>query len=221
MNKINPLDKEGVSSAEVWRIGELLPDALKTHKAFGIIMPMFPAIFLDRDGVIIENVSTYVRSWEEVRFIPKSLFALKKAQTSPYKIILVTNQSAVGRGILPLSLAWEINHRIVEVIQQAGGRVDGLYMCPHAPEDNCDCRKPKPGLILQAAADLSLDLQRSILIGDALSDLLAGQAAGIPRTILVRTGRGMEQEKLPRPAGLRPFHIFNDLADAISAISDE
>lgn len=182
---------------------------------------MFPAIFLDRDGVIIENVSTYIRSWEEVRFISKSLFALKKAQKSPYKIILVTNQSAVGRGILPLDLAWEINRRLVAVIQQAGGRVDGVYMCPHAPEDNCDCRKPKPGLILQAADELSLDLQRSILVGDALSDLLAGQAAGIPQTILVRTGRGLEQEKLPRPAELRPFQIFNDLADAISAILDE
>lgn len=182
---------------------------------------MFPAIFLDRDGVIIENISTYVRSWEEVRFIPKSLFALNKAQNSPYKIILVTNQSAVGRGILPLDIAWEINLRLVAVIQQAGGRVDGVYMCPHAPEDNCECRKPKPGLILRAASDLSLDLARSILIGDALSDLLAGQAAGIHRTLLVRTGRGSEQEKLPRPAELRPFQIFNDLADAIFAILDE
>lgn len=182
---------------------------------------MYPAIFLDRDGVIIENVSTYIRSWEEVRFIPKSLSALKKAHTSPYKIVLVTNQSAVGRGILPLDLAWEINRRLVRIIQQAGGRVDGVYMCPHAPEENCNCRKPKPGLILQAANELSLDLPRSILIGDALSDLLAGQAAGILRTILVRTGRGAEQENLPRPAGLQPFQIFNDLAAALQVIFNE
>lgn len=182
---------------------------------------MYPAIFLDRDGVIIENVPTYIRSWEEVRFIPKSLYALKNVQNSSYKIVIVTNQSAVGRGILPLDLAWEINHRLVRTIQQAGGRVDGVYMCPHAPEENCNCRKPKPGLILQAADELSLDLPRSVLIGDALSDLLAGQAAGISRLILLRTGRGSEQEKLPRPAGLHPSQIFNDLADALHAILNE
>lgn len=179
---------------------------------------MYPAIFLDRDGVIIENVPSYVRSWEEVRFIPESLIALKKAQSSSYKVVIVTNQSAVGRGILPLEFAWEINHRLVNIIRQAGGRVDGIYMCPHAPEDHCDCRKPKPGLILRAAADLSLDLPRSILIGDALSDLLAGQAAGIPRNILVRTGRGSEQERLLYPPAIHPFLVFNDLSEALSSV---
>lgn len=179
---------------------------------------MYPAIFLDRDGVIIENVPSYIRSWEEVRFIPKSLIALKKAQSSSYKIVIVTNQSAVGRGILALESAWEINHRLVNVIQQAGGRVDGIYMCPHAPEDHCNCRKPKPGLILQAATELSLDLPRSILIGDALSDLLAGQAAGIPKNILVRTGRGSEQEKLPHADVLNPLLVFNDLSEALASV---
>ena len=206
---------EGVGSTAVWWIGEFLPDNLLSHKAFGIITLMYPAIFLDRDGVIIENVSTYVRAWEDVHFIPKSLVALKRVQSSPYKIVIITNQSAVGRGILSLELAWEINESVVQAIQQAGGRVDGTYMCPHAPQENCTCRKPKPGLILQASSALQLDLSHSILIGDALSDLLAGQLAGIPKTILLRTGRGKEQEKLPYPAALKPFRIYNNLADAL------
>jgi D-glycero-D-manno-heptose 1,7-bisphosphate phosphatase len=176
---------------------------------------MLPAIFLDRDGVIIENVSTYVRSWEDVHFIPNSLVALKRARSSPYKIVIITNQSAVGRGILPLELAWEINQGVVQIIRQAGGRVDAIYMCAHAPQENCACRKPKPGLILQAASELRLDLRHSILIGDALSDLLAGQAAGIPKTILLRTGRGTEQENLHYPAALKPFLVYNDLAEAL------
>jgi D-glycero-D-manno-heptose 1,7-bisphosphate phosphatase len=219
-NKKNPLRLEGVGATAVWWIGEFLPDSLLYHKAFGIITIMFPAIFLDRDGVIIENLSTYVRSWEDVHFIPNSLAALKRAQSSPYKFVIITNQSAVGRGILPLELAWEINGGVVQAIQRAGGRVDGSFMCPHAPHEDCDCRKPKPGLIYQAASELKLDLSQSILIGDALSDLLAGQAAGIPKTILLRTGRGRGQEKLPSPATLKPFLVYHDLAEALQSELD-
>lgn len=179
---------------------------------------MDQAIFLDRDGVIIENLPDYVRSWEDVQLIPGALDALVRASTSPYKIILVTNQSAVGRGILRLEHAIGINHRLVECVAQAGGRVDGIYMCPHAPQDNCICRKPEPGLLIQAARELSLDLPGSVLIGDAISDVLAGQAAGLRDTILVRSGRGREQERLARPPGLKPFQIYDNLEEALRMI---
>lgn len=180
---------------------------------------MLPAIFLDRDGVIIENRPNYVRSWNEVVIYPQALEALVKLNSSPYKIVIITNQSAVGRGIIPLEVAWDINRRLVEVIEKAGGRVDGIFMCPHAPDEGCDCRKPKPGLFFQAARDLSIDLQRSIMIGDALSDLLAGQAAGIPRTALVLTGRGTEQTELPPHPGLEPYQVFESLAEALEDIA--
>jgi D-glycero-D-manno-heptose 1,7-bisphosphate phosphatase len=185
----------------------------------GIMASMLPAIFLDRDGVIIENHPNYVRSWDEVVIYPQALDALVKLNSSPYKIIIVTNQSAVGRGIIPLETAWDINRRLVEVIQKAGGRVDGVFMCPHAPDEGCDCRKPKPGLFFQAARDLSIDLQRSVMIGDALSDLLAGQAAGIPRTALVLTGRGTEQTEFPLPPGLEPYQVFENLAEALEDLA--
>lgn len=176
---------------------------------------MFPAVFLDRDGVIVENRKNYIRSWDDVHIFDQALAALARAAGSSYKIVIVTNQSAVGRGIISLEAAWEINRRLAGEIQAAGGRVDGIFMCPHAPQDECNCRKPKPGLLLQAAEALSIDLDRSILIGDALSDLQAGQAAGVRYNALVRTGRGTEEARLPLAAGIAPFMIFEHLSDAL------
>lgn len=179
---------------------------------------MHPAIFLDRDGVIIENRPAYVRSWAEVAIYPQALAALARLSAGASKIVLVTNQSAVGRGLLSLEQAQEINARLVAEIERAGGRIDGVYLCPHAPEEGCECRKPRPGLFLQAAAELSLDLGRSAMIGDALSDLEAARNAGIPRAILVLTGRGAEQAASPAAAALAPFLACKDLAEAIDRL---
>lgn len=180
---------------------------------------MFPGLFLDRDGVIIENQDSYVRSWTDVIFYPQALLALKEFSQHSCKIVIVTNQSVVGRGHLSLDQANEINRRLVEVIRESGGRVDGIYLCPHAPEANCNCRKPSPGLLLQAARELSIDLGRSAMIGDALSDIQAGKATGIPHNILVRTGRGAAQSLAPEAASLQPFRTFETLADALTYLS--
>jgi D-glycero-D-manno-heptose 1,7-bisphosphate phosphatase len=176
---------------------------------------MYPAIFLDRDGVIIENRPNYVRSWEDVAIFPQAVSALSRIRSSPYKIVIITNQSAVGRGILSLQEAEAINQRLVAELEHAGCRIDGVFMCPHAPEAQCACRKPQPGLILQAVHTLSLDVSQSWMIGDAWSDLQAGRSAGIPQTVLVRTGRGQEQSLLPRPAGLESALIFETLSDVL------
>ena len=177
---------------------------------------MYPAIFLDRDGVIIENRPSYVRSWSDVEIYPQALAALARLKNSPYKVILVTNQSGIGRGLIPVEVAEAINRRLLGVIEAAGGRIDGIFMCPHAPQDNCDCRKPRPGLLLQAAEQLSLDLGSSILIGDALSDLKAGLAAGVQKIAIVRTGRGAQQLLSSEAAALQPFLSYNTLAEALS-----
>lgn len=174
-----------------------------------------PAIFLDRDGVVIENCSRYVRSWADVEIFPQALDALAAVRDAPRRIVLVTNQSAVGRGIISHETAEAINDQLLDVIRRAGGRVDAVYMCPHGPDDGCGCRKPRPGLLLQAAADLNIDLDRSIMIGDALSDVQAGQAAGVAQAILLRTGRGRDQEQLPAAADLPPFRVYDTLADAL------
>lgn len=179
---------------------------------------MNKAVFLDRDGVIIENVASYVRSWSDVVVIDGAFDALVRLRRSPYKIILVTNQSAVGRGIIPFSTALEINDRLIQLIQQSGGRVDGVFMCPHAPQDDCECRKPRPGLFLQAAAQFALDLSNCVMIGDALTDIDAGQRAGIKTNILVRTGRGKVQNALPAASKLGRFHVLDSLGDAVDQL---
>lgn len=180
--------------------------------------PMYPAIFLDRDGVLIENRSDYVRDWSQVKIIPEAVHALSLAPLEHYKIVIVTNQSAVGRGLVLPENADEINRRLVDLIQHHGGRVDGVYMCVHKPDEDCFCRKPRPGLLLQAARELSLDLQRSWMIGDAWTDVQAGQRAGVRRTILIRTGRGLEQLLQPPPEELAGNLIFDNLPIAFDAI---
>ena len=179
---------------------------------------MFPAIFLDRDGVIIENKSDYVRDWSHVEIYPEAIRALSLPPIKNYKIVIVTNQSAIGRGIISLNTAKEINSRLVKIIHQHGGHVDGVYMCPHTPDDSCFCRKPKPGLLLQAAKELSLNLQRSWMIGDAWSDIQAGQSAGVRQAILLKTGRGREQLLQSRPENITTHLIFDNLTLALDAI---
>lgn len=181
---------------------------------------MARAVFLDRDGVLIENRSDYIREWSHVSLLPQVIEALAAFHREGFKVIVVTNQSAVGRGLMTFETAQEINDRLTKTIQESGGWIDAVYMCPHQPNDQCICRKPQPGLLLQAAGDLSIDLTSSWMVGDAWSDLLAGQAAGVPETILVRTGRGASQLLLPQPDGLKPFRITDDLLAASRAITE-
>lgn len=177
-----------------------------------------PAIFLDRDGVIIENRANYVRSWDDVDIYPQALRALAAIRHSHYKIIMVTNQSAVGRGIISLAAAQAINERLLQIIAATNGRIDDVFMCPHAPDEQCSCRKPQPGLLLQAAVRHNLNLSQSYMIGDALTDLQAGLAAGVPNVILLRTGRGQQQAQLPAAASLHPITLFDTLIDAFQHI---
>jgi D-glycero-D-manno-heptose 1,7-bisphosphate phosphatase len=179
---------------------------------------MHPAVFLDRDGVIIENRDAYVRSWADVEIYPQALSALARLSTSRFKIIIVTNQSAVGRGIISLEAAEAINRQLVHEIERTGGRVDGVFMCPHAPSDGCQCRKPLPGLLIQAANVLQLDLTASYLIGDAITDIQAGQAAGVHQAILVHTGRGYSQASHPKTSLLKPFLTCNSLEEALNCL---
>jgi D-glycero-D-manno-heptose 1,7-bisphosphate phosphatase len=179
---------------------------------------MHPAIFLDRDGVIIENRPHYVRSWQDVEFIPGSLQAIVRASALPYKIVIITNQAGIAKGLIAPTIAEEINRCLIHIIQQAGGRVDGLYMCPHKPEDDCDCRKPRPGLLIQASQALHIYLSSSILIGDNLSDLQAGQAAGISQLFLVQTGLGAQFSGQLALNGLAEVQVFKNLAAALEKL---
>jgi D-glycero-D-manno-heptose 1,7-bisphosphate phosphatase len=181
---------------------------------------MHRAVFLDRDGVLIENRADYIREWSHVIILPWTVDALVGLHKAGFKIIVVTNQSAVSRGLISFETAQEINSRLVRTILENGGWIDAVYMCPHQPQDRCTCRKPQPGLLLQAARELSLDLHASWMVGDAWSDLLAGQSAGLQGSVMVRTGRGASQLLQAQPAEITPFIVCENLFGAYRAITD-
>lgn len=177
-----------------------------------------PAIFLDRDGVLNENRDDHVKCWSEFRFLSGSLAALTVLARLPYPIVTVTNQAIINRGIVPSTTVEDIHRRMINQVRKTSGRIDGVYYCPHSSEETCDCRKPEPGLLLQAADDLGVDLSRSVFVGDATSDILAGQRAGCA-TVLVLTGRGRgAQAELVNNPFVSPDAIAADLFEATSMI---
>lgn len=175
------------------------------------------AIFLDRDGVINRNLNNYVRSIESVHIIPRSLQAIANLAKSEYAVVIVTNQSAIGRGLMTKEIAQDINRFVLEKIQSANGIIDGIYLCPHHPKAHCDCRKPKPGMLVQAAAELNLDLENSWLIGDAITDIQAAIAAKV-KPVMVGTGRGTEQAANSNNNKLAHVPFVKDLYEAIEHI---
>lgn len=175
--------------------------------------PLLPAIFLDRDGVINENRADYVKSWQEFSFLPGALTALAQLAQMNLPIIVVSNQSAVGRGLIDRSSVDDIHRRMIADILSAGGRVDAIFYCPHRPEEACTCRKPQPGMLLAAAEQLHLNLAGSIFIGDAETDVQAAQQAGC-FPLLVRTGRGQREEQKLLRNHASGYLVLDDLAEA-------
>ncbi len=180
---------------------------------------MQPAVFLDRDGVINQNRADYVRTWEQVEFLPGVFDALRRLAGSQFAVVVVTNQSAIGRGIMAAETLQGIHDGMAARIADEGGRVDAIYACPHAPDAGCDCRKPQPGMLLQAAAELDIDLANSYLVGDALTDIQAALAAGC-RPVMVRTGRGVAQLAKLEAKGIDGVLVTEDLGEAVAWILD-
>ncbi len=178
------------------------------------------AVFLDRDGVIIEDRADYVKSWQEVQFIPAAFGAIRKLTEVGIPTIIITNQSAVGRGIITQDFVEKLHTRMLEQIEAAGGRIDAVYFCPHNPtEQSCMCRKPLPGMLFQAAQECGLDLASSVMIGDSIRDLESASAAG-SKAILVRTGNGIQEEiKLPgSKANDCTLAVVQDIAEAVELV---
>ena len=175
------------------------------------------AVFLDRDGVINRNLNKYVLSIESVQIIPRSLQAIANLAKSEYAVVIVTNQSAIGRGLITEEIAQNINNFILEKIQSTNGIIDGIYLCPHHPKTPCVCRKPNPGMLIQAAAELNLDLENSWLVGDAITDIQAAIAANV-KPVMVGTGRGTEQAANLNSDKLAHVPFVKDLYEAIEDI---
>jgi len=175
------------------------------------------AVFLDRDGVICRNRDDHVKSWDEFVFLPGAREALARLARLNLRLIVITNQAIINRGIVPVEVVESIHTRMVRAIEEAGGRIDRVMYCPHRPDEHCACRKPEPGLLLMAAEELGLDLSQSYLIGDAETDMQAGQAAGCER-YMVLTGRGRRQLVRCWLHGEQGFTVVSDLGSAVDAI---
>jgi len=177
-----------------------------------------PAVFLDRDGTIIRE-SDYLRRPEQVRLLPHAADALHRLQEAGFALVVVTNQSGVARGLLTEVDLAQVHDLLRSRLARRGVQLDAVYYCPHHPEAarpeyrrTCTCRKPSPGLLLQAAEHLDLDLAHSFAVGDSARDLAAGRAAGC-RTVLVRTGYGRRTEAEAGP-DLPADHIADSISDA-------
>ncbi len=175
------------------------------------------AVFLDRDGVINRDSPDYVTAWEDFEFLPGSLSAIAALSAAAIDVIIVTNQSALARGLMTPDALADIHRRLAGAVAKKGGRIRAILHCPHHPDDLCGCRKPAPGMILKAQARFGLDLARSVMIGDRATDVACGRQAGCGGTILVRSGPHDDRPKL-RQMGIVPDLIVDDLAAAVRAL---
>jgi D-glycero-D-manno-heptose 1,7-bisphosphate phosphatase len=184
-----------------------------------------PAIFIDRDGTINEDIG-YVSSPSELVIYPHAAEALRLINEAGLKVIVITNQSGVARGMYTEEMLGEIHKRMVEELARDGARVDAIYYCPHHPRVGdgryrkaCDCRKPSPGLLKRAAQEHAIDLPRSFMIGDKASDINLASNAGA-RGVLVLTGYGRETLSNRERWPCAPVIVADDLLDAVRRVLD-
>lgn len=171
------------------------------------------AVFLDRDGTINEQMG-YINHIDRFRLLPGSAEAIALLNLARLKVVVVSNQSGAFRGYFPASLITEVNQHMEELLSLRGAHLDATFTCQHGPREGCSCRKPRPGMLEQAASKLDLDLQRSYVVGDRFSDIELAANAGA-RGIMVLTGYGRgELENYQGPRPVKPTYIAQDLWDA-------
>ena len=183
-----------------------------------------PAIFMDRDGTICEEVG-YVNHLSRSRLLPGSVEAIRLANDAGFLVVVATNQSGVARGLFDEALVQAVNRQMVARVREGGARIDAVYVCPHHPREgappfrrDCDCRKPRPGMLLQAAREHDIDLSASWMIGDSLVDLEAAGAAGARAVhVLTGYGRGLVEHHASRFRAV-PSHTAEDLLAAVRFI---
>ncbi len=181
------------------------------------LSPKSPAVFLDRDGTINEEMG-YINDISRFRLLPEAAQAIRLLNEAQIPVVVVTNQSGAARGYFPTTLVDEVHQQMHILLAQAGAHVDAIYACLHGPEDHCSCRKPQPGLLLTAAQDLNLDLHRSYLVGDRYKDIDTAANAGVAG-ILVLTGYGLgEYKHFHKQSRTKPVYVAGNLLDAVDFI---
>jgi D-glycero-D-manno-heptose 1,7-bisphosphate phosphatase len=171
-------------------------------------------VILDRDGTINQDSEAFIKSPEEWIPIPGSLEAIARLHREGYRVVVVTNQSGVGRGLFDIDMLTKIHNKMIENVRARGGDIDAIFFCPHTPDDGCRCRKPLPGLFQEVAERLNVDLRDVYAVGDAARDLEAALAAKA-RAVLVLTGKG---KRTLRGAKKFDVPVYPDLAAFADAL---
>lgn len=173
-------------------------------------------VILDRDGVINHDSDDYIKSPEEWKPIPGSIEAISRLHREGYHVVIATNQSGVARGLFDLNVLSKIHNKMLEAIRSEGGEIEGIFFCPHGPNDGCRCRKPLPGLYDEIADRLKANLQDVYAVGDSERDIVAARSVGM-RPVLVRTGKGDRTLKKNKKLGVGLL-ICADLAAFADAL---
>ncbi len=171
-------------------------------------------VFLDRDGVINKDSPDYVKSWAEFEFLPGSLDAIRLLTEKNYQVVIITNQSIINRKMASLDDLEFIHAMMKKAVKDGGGEIKDIFFCPHKPEDGCSCRKPEPGLILEALKKYGIDAKDSVMIGDSAKDIECARRAGCRYAILVKTGNYEQAVSLLEEKKIYPDHITRDLYEA-------
>lgn len=179
---------------------------------------MKKTVFLDRDGVINEDSPEYIKSWDEFRFIPGSIQAVRDLTRNGFEIIVITNQSAIGRKMITPRELSRMHRKMKDELEAKGGKIRDIFFCPHLPEAGCGCRKPKAGLIRQAMDKYRIDLSRSSMVGDSAKDVECARNAGCGHAVLVRTGNGDRARKALLKKNISPDYFAADLQKAVEWI---
>lgn len=169
-------------------------------------------IILDRDGVINEDSDEFIKTPEEFIPIHGSIKAIARLNHAGYRVIIATNQSGIARKLLNSEMLNRIHEKLNSLLSEAGGSIDSIFFCPHGPNDKCDCRKPKPGLLNDIRRRLHVNLEGVPAIGDSLRDIQAAQAVNAS-PVLVRTGKGMRT--IEKGEGLEGVPVYDDLASVV------
>jgi len=172
-------------------------------------------IILDRDGVINQDSDHFIKSPEEFIPLPGSLEAIVRLNAAGYHVAVATNQSGIARGLFDVVTLQAMHQKLAQSLATLGGHLDFITYCPHGPDDECDCRKPKPGMYQQIAAHFGSELHAVPVVGDSLRDLQAARAVSA-RPILVRTGKG--QRTLEKGEGLENVAVYDDLAAVVDEL---
>ena len=178
-------------------------------------------VFLDRDGVINRDSPDYIKNWSEFEFLPESIAAMRFLTLSGFTLIVITNQSAIGRKITSAEDVGHIHAMMQKCLKAEGCEIKDIFLCPHRPDEGCNCRKPKPGMILSAQQKYQIDLSTACMVGDNAGDIECGRNAGCRYAVLVKTGNSLVAQKILAEKNIIPDYIADNLYDAAKWIVRE